>query len=715
MEVPMRHVTRRSRYLVGLLAIASIVSVGTQAQAATPKEGVVLYADDPAAIASSYIVVFNDTSVTRKEVPNRAADLVGEHKGTLEHVYVHALGGFAAKLTKAAARRIAADSSVKFVEQNRAVYMPSQPISITDAQQNPPSWGLDRIDERRRPLDGRYTYNNTGSGVRVYVIDSGIRLSHNEFGGRAVAGYSSGVGGASCNGHGTHVAGTIGGASHGVAKEVTLVDVQVLDCINYVPWTELTAGVDWVTGDHDPGERAIANLSIGGPPTFESAAFEQAVNGSIGDGITYVVSAGNENIDACNQTPARIPGVITVGATTSGDTRWTNSTKGSNFGSCLDLFAPGDDIRAAWSGNPPSGDCSGLSGSGDSATATCSGTSMAAPHVAGVAARTLAANPSFTPQQVRDKLVNDATVGLVTNRGTGSPNRLLCSCPVNEIAWLEGSNLHTFAGTGLPTVGQVGGIGIPDWAGPGDHNKDGKEDLYWYHGGTDTSIYTLRSIGSRFISAGRVRGPGIGMPSWAGSGDFNGDGYRNEIAWLQGSTLFTFAGTGLSTVGQVGGIGYPDWAGVGDYNRDGKDDLFWYHGGTDGSIYVLRSTGTSFVSIGRIRGPGIGMPSRAATGDFNGDGYRNEIACLQGSTMFTFAGTGLSTVGQVGGIGYPDWAGVGDYTKDGRDDLFWYHAGTDTSIYVLQSTGSSFASIGRVRGPGIGMPTWATTGDFNGS
>ncbi|WP_460793045.1 proprotein convertase P-domain-containing protein, partial [Micromonospora sonneratiae] len=229
-----------------------------------------------------------------------------------------------------------------------------------------------------------------------------------DFGGRAVTGFDSVDGGSAddCNGHGTHVAGTVGGNAYGVAKGATLVGVRVLDCGGSGSYAGVIQGIDWVTGDHDPGELAVANMSLGGG--FDQAT-NDAVTASIADGVTYAIAAGNDySADACGVSPASTPNAITVGATESNDARASYS----NIGTCLDIFAPGTGITSAWYTN-------------DTATNTISGTSMATPHVAGAAALVLYASPSYTPQQVRDKLVNDATNGVVTNPGTGSPNKLL--------------------------------------------------------------------------------------------------------------------------------------------------------------------------------------------------------------------------------------------------------------------------------------------------
>ncbi|MFG1953849.1 proprotein convertase P-domain-containing protein [Micromonospora sp. NPDC048830] len=367
---------------------------------ATPAEGQILRAGGPTAVTDSYIVVLDD-GVAGSAVAANARTLVGRHGGTVERTYQNALRGFEARMSAAQARRLAADPSVKYVQQNHTV-------TLAGTQSPTPSWGLDRIDQRNLPLNSSYTYPNTGSGVKAYIIDTGIRFSHSDFGGRAVSGFDAIDGGAAddCNGHGTHVAGTVGGTSYGVAKTVNLVGVRVLDCGGSGTYAQVIAGIDWVTGDHAAGQPAVANMSLGGG--FDQAT-NDAVTRSIADGVSYAVAAGNETAsDACGKSPASTPNAITVGATESNDARASYS----NIGTCLDIFAPGSGITSAWY-------------TSDSATNTISGTSMASPHVAGAAALVLTASPSYTPQQVRDKLVNDATNGVVTSPGTGSPNKLL--------------------------------------------------------------------------------------------------------------------------------------------------------------------------------------------------------------------------------------------------------------------------------------------------
>jgi subtilisin family serine protease len=352
-------------------------------------------------VPNQYIVVFNDDV---SDVENEATRLIVGHGGSRhsQRTYTRALKGFSVWTSEAAARKMAEDPAVAFVEED-------QVVSLT-ATQTGATWGLDRIDQRDLPLGGTYVYNNTGAGVRAYIIDTGVRASHAEFGGRVAAGFTAvqdGNGTNDCNGHGTHVAGTVGGSTYGVAKGVTLVPVRVLDCAGDGTTSGVIAGVDWVTSDHVAGVPAVANMSLGGGA---SSAIDTAVNNSINDGVTYAVAAGNENVDACATSPARVANALTVGSTTSTDAR----SSFSNYGACVDLFAPGSAITSSWY-------------TSDTATDTISGTSMATPHVAGVAALYLQGDPGATPAQVSTAVRDAATTGKVTGAGTGSPNRLLYS------------------------------------------------------------------------------------------------------------------------------------------------------------------------------------------------------------------------------------------------------------------------------------------------
>jgi subtilisin family serine protease len=403
----------RTSALAGLAGLVVLAAAAPTA-AASPA-GTIRGADAATAVPDSYIVVFRDDPARRTSVDVAARGLVGRHGGTLGRTWSAALHGFEMRASAKVASRIAADPSVAYVEQNRRVFsapMPSgaESVRVAGTQSNPPSWGLDRIDQPGLPLDNAYTYPDTAGVVRAYVIDTGIRITHRDFGGRASSGYDAVDGGAAddCYGHGTHVAGILGGTSYGVAKQVRLVAVRVLDCTGSGTIAQVVAGVDWVTAH--AVRPAVANMSLGADG---SSALDTAVAGSIASGISYAVAAGNGDFlgtrqNACDYSPARLPDAVTVGATDIGDA----AASFSNYGTCVDLLAPGVGITSAWY-------------DGDTASRTISGTSMAAPHVAGAAALLLAANPSWNPPQVRAALVDSATPGVVGNPGADTPNRLL--------------------------------------------------------------------------------------------------------------------------------------------------------------------------------------------------------------------------------------------------------------------------------------------------
>jgi subtilisin family serine protease len=389
---------------VSLLVVATATAATATPATAAPVTGQIRLAGTTDAVPGSYIVVLKDAAVGGKAGSRTALAATGKtsngvaarYGARVDRTYGAAVNGFEASMSEAAAKRLAADSRVAYVEQN-------QRVSLL-ATQSGATWGIDRIDQRSLPLSGTYTYPTAASNVTAYVIDTGILYTHSDFGGRASFGYDAvGSGGVDCNGHGTHVSGTIGGTTYGVAKSVRLVGVRVLNCSGSGTTAGVVAGINWVTANAK--KPAVANMSLGGGA---STTLDNAVASSISSGVTYALAAGNSSANACNYSPSRVASAITVGATTSTDARASYS----NYGTCVDIFAPGSSIKSDWY-------------SSATATNTISGTSMASPHVAGAAALVLAGNPSYTPAQVRDSLVANATPNVVASPGTGSPNKLL--------------------------------------------------------------------------------------------------------------------------------------------------------------------------------------------------------------------------------------------------------------------------------------------------
>ncbi|MFW6720943.1 S8 family peptidase [Streptomyces sp. MAR4 CNY-716] len=397
---------RRAATVLTALGLAAglQLAAGTGANSA-PADGDLRLAPAATAIDGQWIVVLKSGEVAKSETRSVARDLAGTADVRPDHVYRTALRGFSAEMSKAEAAELARDPRVAYVEQDAV-------MRITDTQNNA-TWGLDRIDQRDLPLSTTYTYNTTAADVTAYIIDTGIRTTHNEFGGRASVGTDTvggGQNGQDCNGHGTHVAGTVGGSTYGVAKQSKLVAVRVLSCSGSGSTSGVVAGIDWVTAN--ASGPSVANMSLGGGA---STTLDNAVKRSVASGVTYAIAAGNGDIfgtpqNACNYSPARVPEAITVGATDNTDRR----ASWSNFGTCLDLFAPGVSITSGWY-------------TSDSATNTISGTSMATPHTAGVAALYLQGNPSATPAQVGQAVVDNTTPDKVQDPRTGSPNRLLYS------------------------------------------------------------------------------------------------------------------------------------------------------------------------------------------------------------------------------------------------------------------------------------------------
>ena len=399
---------------VAALAFAAACSDAGPTQSAAPRAGApVLSAAAGKGIEGQYIVVLNDGAN-----PRSVAAVAGVNPG---FVYTAALTGFSASLNAGQLNALQHNPNVRYIEQDQSVQ--------ASTTQSGATWGIDRIDQRALPLSGTYNYTPTGAGVHAYIVDTGILLGHAQFSGRIGNGYdavTSGGNANDCNGHGTHVAGTVGGTTYGVAKQVTLHPVRVLSCSGSGTNAGVIAGMDWVANNHV--KPAVANMSLGGGA---STATDDAVNRMHNAGVTVVVAAGNDGLNACNYSPARAANAITVGSTTNTDAR----SSFSNYGTCVDVFAPGSSITSAWY-------------TSTTATNTISGTSMASPHVAGVVALYLQGTPSATPATVVNAITTTATTNVVTNAGTGSPNRLVYSLLTTGGGGGGGGSVsQTFTGT----------------------------------------------------------------------------------------------------------------------------------------------------------------------------------------------------------------------------------------------------------------------------
>jgi aqualysin 1 len=452
--------------------------------------------------AGRYIVVLKDRPTGAPQFSLQVAEEAGIRP---RYVYSHVLNGFASDLSAQQVQALRSDSRVAYVEPDGIVH--------ASTTQSGATWGLDRIDQRDLPLNGTYTYTPTGSGVHAYVIDTGILLGHTQFGGRATSGYDAVDGGSAddCNGHGTHVAGTIGSTTYGVAKSVSLHAVRVLDCAGSGTNSGVIAGMDWVANNHV--KPAVANMSLGGGA---SQAIDDAINRMVSAGVTVVVAAGNENQNACNTSPARAANAITVGATTNTDAR----ASFSNYGTCLDVFAPGNNITSTWY-------------TSTTATNTISGTSMASPHVAGVAALYLQGNPGASPATVTNAIVSTSTANKVTSAGTGSPNRLLFS-------------LLTSGGTtppppsGTTYTGTLSGTGASVYVPNGSYYQSTTSGTHTGvlsgPSGTDFDIYLQKWNGSSWANVASSLGSSSSESiTYSGTAGY----YRYRVYSYSGSGSFT--------------------------------------------------------------------------------------------------------------------------------------------------------------------------------
>jgi subtilisin family serine protease len=414
-----------TRQLLGALILCGCVILGTPAaNAQTPPVKNVEKANHTfglsKAIPGRYIVVFT-ADVTRPE--QEAANLLRGSNATLHHTFNNTIKGFAATIPAAALPGLRNNPRVDYIEQDQTVS-----LNQATSPQSGATWGLDRIDQASLPLNGQYNFNGSGAGTTAFIIDTGIRADHVEFTGRVLPGYNAVAdtnGTNDCNGHGTHVSGTVGGTTWGVAKSVNLVPVRVLDCAGSGTLSGVIAGIDWVAGS--TLRPAVANMSLG---SAYSNTVNAAVAGAYNKGVTMIVAAGNSNADACSYSPSSEATAITVGATANTDARASYS----NFGACVDVFAPGTNITSAWH-------------TGNTSTNTISGTSMASPHVAGVAVLALQANPLSSPAQIATFITTFATLNKVTSAGTGSPNRLVYSLANNAPVTQKTVAIKSLAGS----------------------------------------------------------------------------------------------------------------------------------------------------------------------------------------------------------------------------------------------------------------------------
>ncbi|WP_020524865.1 S8 family peptidase [Catelliglobosispora koreensis] len=506
-----------------LIAAALSVSSGTAATAVPAEDGYIVNAASPHAVDGRYIVVLKDQSGAGVQSAGaKAAELTQAHGGSIRHSYAGLFNGFAAQMTAGQAKAMARNSKVSYVEQVLR-------MSVQDTQNNPPNWGDDRVDQRDLPLNQTFTYpSNPGQGVTVYVLDTGINVSHQDFTGRVGSGYDfvdNDSNPADCHGHGTHVAGTAAGTTYGIAKKATVVALRVLNCQGSGYDDDFIAAINWIRNNGT--KPAVANYSIGCGSPCSSQALDSAVQGLVDWGVQFVMAAGNSNQDACGFSPQKVSAGITVGNTTSSDAK----NSGSSWGSCLDLFAPGTSIVSA-------------SHSSNNGSATMTGTSMASPHVAGAAAVYLGQNSGATSAQVRNALVNNGTTGKVTNPGSGSPNVLLYtgfmngtptgpavtnpgnqSTVINTAASLQmqasgGTTPYSWSATGLPaglSISSSSGLisGTPTAAGTSNvtvtvtdaSNQSGSTSFTWAvtsSGGT-CSGHEFTTTGSLSAGAAQIR------------------------------------------------------------------------------------------------------------------------------------------------------------------------------------------------------------------
>jgi subtilisin family serine protease len=630
---------------------ALTAAMGALAGPAAAADGTIRSNPDAKAIPDRYIVVLKDDAVAREATTRTADDLVQRSGGSVRSVWQHALQGFAISASEASARAIAGDPRVDYVEQD---------IEVREAAKQFVGWGpgnLDRIDDRTGGFDGGYSYlGSAARDVHAYVIDSGIRLTHSEFGGRASWGVNTiDTTDTDCRGHGTHVAGTLGGNFFGVAKQVRLVAVKVLNCNGNGSAASVIGGVDWVTANAT--RPAVANMSLG---SGANTAVDTAVRNSINSGISYSVASGNGDFfgnpqDACTKSPARVAEAITVNAASTAET----AASFSNYGICTDLWAPGVSV---WSASHES----------DTASAFKDGTSMASPHVAGVAALYLQRHPAATPAQVQNAIRKNATPDAIEWVAGTPTSRLYSLFTRSHPQGDYNDDQRTDLTVWRPSTGQwfVNGVSTTAWGVsgdipvPGDYNGDGI---------TDKAVWRP-STGQWFVH-------GISTTAWGVSGDvpvpgdYNGDGITDKAVWRPSTGQWFIHGFGNVAWGVSGDVPVP-----GDYNGDGiTEKAVWRPSTGQWLVFGIGGATTAWGVTG----------DKPVPGDYNGDGITDKAVWRPSTGQWFVHGISTTAWGVSGDKPVP-----GDYNGDGI---------TDKAVW-RPSTGQWFVH-------GISTTAWGQNGD----
>jgi subtilisin family serine protease len=615
-------------------------------------------------------------------------------------VFSHAIQGFSATLTPESVAYLKLQPEIDYIE-------PDQIISVNATQTPPPSWGLDRIDQLTLPLDNSYNYNEDGAGVHAYIIDTGLRSTHNDFAGRVGDGYdfvNNDNDPEDCMGHGTHVAGTVAGQSYGVAKNAIIHSLKVFGCVNSGSLIDIISAVDWVRLNYQ--SPAVINMSLG---SSGSNAMDSAVNAVIDAGITVVTSGGNNGLSpegkspySCDYSPARVPNAITVGNTTSSDSRAPTS----NFGSCLDLFAPGELILSAYWRS-------------DSDTATLSGTSMASPHVAGVIANYLESRPGATPAEVSQLIINNATADVVTDARGGSPNRLLFNVldenapPATTIpstqnfVWRDGNGIAdrwkfanvfdngqdvyvTHRNNGQYYASQLnadGSIINKKWS--GGHGIANRWDFSNIFGG-DRELYVTHSNNGQFYATQLNSDESFQNFKWSG-GHGIANHWRFADIFGEGRGVYvTHSNNGQFYATQLNSDESLDnwsWTGHGVANRWTFADIFgegkqvYLTHRNDGSFFATQLNSDDTVETWKWIKKGHGMADRWFMADIFGEGRQVYVTHKNNGTFYA---TQLNVDGT-----FNNWKWTGGHGASNRSAFVDFY-GTGQMVYVSHSNTGTF-------------------------